>query len=279
MRSSSSSLSGNRSVTDSQADIKKHDPGCGPGELYIVGTGPGAMEYLPPKAREVLQKAQVVIGYKTYIELIGELLEDKKVISTGMRDEVERANQALDETMAGQKVALVSGGDSGIYGMAGLVVEIAVRRNISIGHDIFLEIIPGIPAFTAAASLLGAPLMHDFASVSLSDLLTPWEVIQNRIEKAVQGDFVIILYNPKSKKRNWQLSSAKEIILKYRKPETPVGIVYSAMRENQKVNICTLSNMDSYDVDMQAIVIVGNSATFQHGDFMITPRGYLDKYK
>lgn len=221
----------------------------------------------------------MVIGYKTYIELIDELMEDKKVISTGMRDEVKRANHALDETMAGQKVALVSGGDSGIYGMAGLVVEIAVRRNISIGHDILLEIIPGIPAFTAAASLLGAPLMHDFASVSLSDLLTPWEVIQNRIEKAAEGNFVIILYNPKSKKRDWQLSSAKEIILKYRKPETPVGIVYSAMRENQKVNICTLSNMDSYDVDMQAIVIVGNSATFQHGDFMITPRGYLDKYK
>ena len=245
------------------------------------------MEYLPPKAREVLQKAQVVIGYKTYIELIDELLEDKKVISTGMRDEVKRANHALDETMAGQKVALVSGGDSGIYGMAGLVVEIAVRRNISIGwrkdrekggFDVLMEIIAGIPAFTAAASLLGAPLMHDFVSVSLSDLLTPWEVIQNRIEKAAQGDFVIILYNPKSKKRDWQLSSAKEIILKYRKPETPVGIVYSAMRENQEVNISTLSNMDSYDVDMQAIVIVGNSATFQHSDFMITPRGYLDKY-
>lgn len=243
---------------------------------------------MSPKAREALQRAQIVIGYRTYIELIGELLEGKKIISTGMRDEIKRVNRALDEAMAGQKVALVSGGDSGVYGMAGLVLEMAAQRNIDIAwlkdkkegnSDVLLEIIAGIPAFTAAASLLGAPLMHDFASVSLSDLLTPWEVIQNRIEKAAQGDFVIILYNPKSKKRNWQLSSAKEIILKYRKPETPAGIVFSAMREGQKVNISTLSNMDSHDVDMQTIIIVGNSTTFQSGDFMITPRGYLEKYK
>ena len=226
------------------------------------------------KSRSVLEKSHVVIGYKTYIELIRELLKGKKVISTGMRDEIKRAGQALDEAMAGQKVALVSGGDSGIYGMAGLVLEIAIRRNIGIGHDIFLEIIPGIPAFTAAASLLGAPLMHDFASVSLSDLLTPWEVIQNRIEMAAQGDFVIILYNPKSKKRDWQLSSVKEIILKHRKPETPVGIVYSAMREGQKVSISTLSYMDRCEINMQTIIIVGNSSTFRAGDFMITPRGY-----
>jgi precorrin-3B C17-methyltransferase len=232
-----------------------------------------------PKGRDALEKSNVVVGYKTYIELIKNLLKDKKIISTGMRDEIKRAGQALNEAMAGQKVALVSGGDSGIYGMAGLVLEMAIRRNIGIGHDILLEIIPGIPAFTAAASLLGAPLMHDFASVSLSDLLTPWEVIQNRIEMAAQGDFVIILYNPKSKKRDWQLSSAKEIILKYRNPGTPVGIVCSAMREGQKVTISTLSNMDRCEVDMQTIIIVGNSSTFRAGDFMITPRGYLDKYE
>jgi len=246
------------------------------------------MEHMSQKAIEVLQRAQVVVGYKTYIELIGELLEGKEIVFTGMRDEIKRVNRALDEAMAGQKVALVSGGDSGIYGMAGLVLEIAFRRNISIAwlkeskkgdFDVLLEIIAGIPAFTAAATLLGAPLMHDFASISLSDLLTPWETIRGRIEKAAQGDFVIILYNPKSKKRDWQLSSAKELILKYRKPETPVGIVFSAMRESQKVNISILSNMDSYEVDMQTIIIIGNSATFQHGDFMITPRGYLEKCK
>jgi precorrin-3 methyltransferase (EC 2.1.1.131) len=230
---------------------------------------------MSPKGRDALEKSHVVVGYKTYIELIGELLEGKKIVSAGMRDEIKRVNRALDEAMAGQKAAIVSGGDSGIYGMAGLVLEMAVRRNIGIGRDVLLEIIPGIPAFTAAASLLGAPLMHDFASISLSDILTPWETIRERIEKAAQGDFVIILYNPKSKKRNWQLSSVKEIILKYRKPETPVGIVFSAMREGQKVTISTLSNMDRCDVDMQTIVIVGNSATFQAGDFMITPRGYL----
>jgi precorrin-3B C17-methyltransferase len=240
------------------------------------------------EAGETLRKAQVVVGYKTYVELIDGLLEGKKVVSTGMRDEIKRANQALDEAMEGQKVALISGGDSGIYGMAGLVLEIAVRRSISIGwrkdrekapFDVLLEIIAGIPAFTAAASLVGAPLMHDFASVSLSDLLTPWGTIRNRIEKAAQGDFVIILYNPKSKKRNWQLSSVKELILRYRKPETPVGIVFSAMREGQKVTVSTLSDMDRHEVDMQTVIIVGNSTTFQAGDFMITPRGYLDKYK
>ena len=234
---------------------------------------------MSPKGRDALEKSHVVVGYKTYIELIRELLIDKKIISTGMRDEIKRAGQALNEAMAGQKVALVSGGDSGIYGMAGLVLEMAIRRNIGIGHDILLDIIPGIPAFTAAASLLGAPLMHDFASVSLSDLLTPWEVIQNRIEMAAQGDFVIILYNPKSKKRDWQLSTVKDIILKYRRPETPVGIVSSATREGQRVNVSTLSHMGRCEVDMQTIIIVGNSSTFRAGDFMITPRGYLDKYE
>jgi precorrin-3B C17-methyltransferase len=250
------------------------------------------MEHVSPKAREALQRAEIVIGYKTYLELIGELLAElagkfpkgKKIISAGMRDEIKRVNRALDEAMTGQKVAIVSGGDSGIYGMAGLVLEVAAQRNMNIAwlkdkkkenYDVLVEVIPGIPALTAAASLLGAPLMHDFASVSLSDLLTPWEVIQNRIENAAGGDFVIIIYNPKSKKRNWQLSSAKEIILKYRKPGTPVGIVRSAMREGQKMTISTLSNMDRCDVDMQTIIIVGNSATVQHGDFMITPRGYL----
>ncbi len=234
---------------------------------------------MSPKGRDALEKSHVVVGYKTYIELIRELLIDKKIISAGMRDEIKRAGQALNEAMAGQKVALVSGGDSGIYGMAGLVLEMAIRRNIGIGHDILLDIIPGIPAFTAAASLLGAPLMHDFASVSLSDLLTPWEVIQNRIEMAAQGDFVIILYNPKSKKRDWQLSAVKDIILKYRRPETPVGIVSSATREGQRVNVSTLSHMGRCEVDMQTIIIVGNSSTFRAGDFMITPRGYLDKYE
>lgn len=245
------------------------------------------MEYMSKRAAEVIREARVIVGYKTYIELIGELLKDKKVISTGMLGEMERVNLALDEALSGNKVALISGGDSGVYGMAGLVFSMAISRNIDVSWmrdgskgkpDILLEVVPGITSLTAAASLLGAPLMHDFASISLSDLLTPWEIIQKRVENAAQGDFVIALHNPVSKKRNWQLSLVREILLKFRKPETPVGVVSSAMRKQQKIMLSTLADMEGCDMDMQTVIIIGNSATFRHGDFMITPRGYLEKY-
>jgi precorrin-3B C17-methyltransferase len=228
----------------------------------------------------------VVAGYRTYIELIEPLLTGQEVVATGMKAEVKRCQAAIDRALAGDRVALVSSGDAGIYGMAGLVLEICAARELKVAPpdteaevDLHLEVIPGVPALAAGAALLGAPLMHDFASISLSDLLTPWETIVKRLELAAQGDFVIVLYNPKSKKRHWQLGSVRDLLLRYKDPETPVGLVCRAMRQGQETTITTLQELLQHEVDMQTVVIVGNSKTFTYGSYMITPRGYLDKYQ
>jgi precorrin-3B C17-methyltransferase len=228
----------------------------------------------------------VVAGYRTYVELIEPLLVHQEVIATGMKAEVQRCQAAIDRALAGERVALVSSGDAGIYGMAGLVLEICAARNLKVSPpetaaevDFHLEVIPGVPALAAGAALLGAPLMHDFVSISLSDLLTPWEAIQKRLELAAQGDFVIVLYNPKSKKRNWQLGAVQELLLRHKPPETPVGIVSRAMRQDQTVTITTLDNLTKEPVDMQTVVIIGNSQTFAYGPYLVTPRGYLNKYQ
>ncbi len=253
--------------------------------LYIVSIGPGAMGHMTPRAVEAIKAADTVIGYKTYLDLIAPLTHGKRAVSTGMRSEVERCARAVDEARNGRRVALVSSGDAGIYGMAGLVIEIAASRGITVGPpeakgvDLAFEVIPGIPALSAAASLLGAPLMHDFAAVSLSDLLTPWEDIKRRVELAAEADFVIVLYNPKSSRRDWQLGAAREILLLHRGPETPVGIVSRAMREGEKSLITTLHDLAGHEIDMQTIVIVGNSATFVHCGYMVTSRGYSGKYE
>jgi precorrin-3B C17-methyltransferase len=251
-----------------------------------VSLGPGSTEYLAPRARAALEESQVVVGYQTYVDLIVDLLTHQEVVATGMKAEVKRCQAAIDRVMAGQNVALVSSGDAGVYGMAGLVLEVCAAQGLSVGPpdadrevDMYLELIPGIPALAAGAALLGAPLMHDFASISLSDLLTPWEVIQRRVEAAAQGDFVIVFYNPKSKKRDWQLQAVVEQLLKHRDPKTPVGLVGRAMRPGEKVVITTLENLPDQEVDMQTIVLVGNSQTFHYGDYMVTPRGYLAKYQ
>ncbi len=228
----------------------------------------------------------MVAGYRTYIDLIAPLLSSQEVVATGMKAEVARCQAAIDRALAGARVALVSSGDAGIYGMAGLVLEICAARSLKVGPpestgevDFPLEVIPGIPALAAGAALLGAPLMHDFAAVSLSDLLTPWETIVKRLELAAQGDFVIVLYNPKSKKRHWQLAAVRDLLLKIRAPETPVGIASRAMREGQQVIVTTLKDLLEQPVDMQTIVIVGNSQTFAYGPYLVTPRGYLNKYQ
>jgi precorrin-3B C17-methyltransferase len=251
-----------------------------------VSLGPGSTEYLAPRARAALEASQVVVGYQTYVDLIADLLTHQEVVATGMKAEVKRCQAAIDRIRAGQNVALVSSGDAGIYGMAGLVLEVCAAQGLRVGPadadrevDLYLEVIPGIPALAAGAALLGAPLMHDFASISLSDLLTPWEIIQRRVEAAAQGDFVIVLYNPKSKKRDWQLKSVVELLLKHRKPSTPVGLVGRAMRQGEEVVITTLEKLPDQPVDMQTIVLVGNSQSFQYGDYMVTPRGYLAKYQ
>jgi precorrin-3B C17-methyltransferase len=209
-----------------------------------------------------------------------------------MTKEVQRVESAIDLALKGESCALVSSGDPGIYAMAGLVFETCSAKNIQIAplqqyrvsthkqpEVIYVEIVPGIPALCAGASLLGAPLAHDFAVVSLSDLLTPWQVIEKRLEAAARADFVIVLYNPKSKKRTWQLEKAQQIILKYRDESTPVGIVASAMRERQHVEIIPLGDLHNAEVNMQTTIFVGSSASGHYLDFMFTPRGYSKKYK
>ncbi len=215
------------------------------------------------------------------MDLVRHLLTDQEVVATGMRQELDRVEMALNRALAGEVVSLVSSGDVGIYGMAGLALEVCRARGISLTPDpegLQLTFIPGVPAFAAAGSLLGAPLMHDFAAISLSDLLTPWEIIEKRLRLAAKADFVINLYNPKSKKRDWQIARAREILLESRAGSTPVGIVSRATRDGQDVTITDLEHMLDHPLDMQTVVIVGNSRTFSYGAFMVTPRGYLDKY-
>jgi len=263
-------------------------------KLYIVGIGPGSPDYLSKRSADVLQSVHTVAGYTTYIDLIRPLISGKDIVSTGMMKEVDRVEAAIDIALSGKSCAIVCSGDPGIYAMAGLALEICQKKNIPItphfslltSHSspctlhsaLCIEIVPGISALSAGASLLGAPLTHDFAVISLSDLLTSWEKIEARIEAAAQADFVIVIYNPKSKKRDWQLKKAQEIILKYRNPETPVGIVASAMREGQRVEIVNLEYLHTADVDMQTTVFIGNSTSLKYLDFMITPRGYSEKY-
>ena len=240
---------------------------------------------------DVLNEVNAVVGYTTYIDIIRPLISNKHIISSGMTREVQRVESAIDLALHGKSCAIVCSGDPGIYAMAGLVFETCNARNIQIAppqqrvsnhshQDVLqIEIVPGIPALCAGASLLGAPLTHDFAVISLSDLLTPWKVIEKRLEAAAQADFVIVLYNPKSKKRTWQLEKAQQIILKYRDRTTPVGIVTSAMRERQHVDIIPLENLHIAEVNMQTTVFVGSRASDRYMNFMFTPRGYSQKYK
>ncbi|MGE4291246.1 MAG: precorrin-3B C(17)-methyltransferase [Desulfovibrio sp.] len=244
----------------------------------MVGLGPGSPEHLTPAARDALIRSDVVAGYKGYLALVGpELLADKELISTGMTGEVDRAGQAVDAALAGHCVAVVSSGDPGVYAMAGLVLEILEARKLL--EELDLDVLPGVPAFCAAAALLGAPLMHDFASVSLSDLLTPWPLIEKRLDAAASADFVIALYNPRSKRRNSHLERALEIIARHRNAATPVGVVGRAMREGQHVELTTLDAVDIASVDMQTVLIIGNSTTRAVGGRMLTPRGYDRKYE
>jgi len=201
---------------------------------------------------------------------------------------VERCQAAIDHALCGRNVALISSGDAGIYGMAGLVLDICREKRLNVlewdgkglngSPSFFLRVIPGIPAFNAAASLLGAPLMHDFAAVSLSDHLTPWEVIEKRLSAAAEADFVLAIYNPRSKSRPDSLEKARLIILRHRSPETPAAIVRRAMREGQWKCVTTVGSLPVDKVDMQSVVIVGNSRTYVWNGWMVTPRGYLDKY-
>jgi len=232
---------------------------------------------MAPQAGAALARAEVVVGYRTYLDLVEpELLEGKKVISSGMKQEIARCRAAIEEARGGRDTALVSSGDAGIYGMAGLVLELLEDEGLTGILDV--EVVPGIPALSAAAALLGAPLMHDFAVVSLSDLMTPWEAIEARLEAAARADFVLVLYNPRSRRRDWQLDRAREIVMGFRSADTPVGIVRNAGRDGEWKEVTSLGKMDVVRVDMLTIVLIGNSGTRNVGGRMVTPRGYLAKY-
>lgn len=244
--------------------------------MSVVSLGPGNPEYLAPRAREVLSHSEVLVGYRTYVELLdSELLQGKKVISTGMTKEIERCTQALEQAASGLHTSLVCSGDAGIYAMAGLVHELLEQREDS--ENIRIQVIPGIPALCAAAALLGSPLMQDFACISLSDLLTNWEEIENRINAASSTDFVLIFYNPKSRKRDWQLKQATQILKRHRGLDTPVGIVKNASKAGESVKVTDLAEFDPGEVDMLCILIVGNSRTKILNGKMVTSRGYLER--
>lgn len=249
--------------------------GRGNGTLSIVGTGPGAQDYIIPAAVKAILEADVIIGYTTYLDLITDLISGKNVIASQMMQEVERIKKGLELAESGKKVAIVSGGDPGIYAMAGLAFEVCRAQQTTVE----IKVVAGIAALNSCAERLGAPLMHDFATISLSDLLTPWEVIEKRLQAAAAADFVIVIYNPKSKKRYWQLGRALEIVADYRKSDTPIGYVKAATREHEEISITTLEKFNPETVDMQTTVIIGNSNTFCWHGKMITPRGYNSKYQ
>ncbi len=244
------------------------------GIITVAGMGPGPKELMAPAVIEAIKAADTIAGYTSYIKLLNELINGKNIISTGMRSEVERVEASLEAAAAGSSVCLVSSGDAGVYGMAGLALEMLYDRGLD--KDVEIRIIPGITAASSCAALLGAPLMHDFCVISLSDLLTPKELIEKRLRLAAEGDFVTVLYNPKSRRRVELIETACKTFLLHRSGETPVGIVNNAYREACTVKISCLNKLaDHYDdIDMSSTLIIGSSSTQKIGNRMITPRGY-----
>ena len=238
--------------------------------IYVIGIGPGCRDLMTQEAISAMEDAEVIVGYKTYIKLVEDFVKDKEVVQNGMRKEVDRCQDAIDIAKTGKKVAVISSGDAGIYGMAGLILELITKQEL----DIPVKVVPGVTASIGAAAVLGAPIMHDFCHISLSDLMTPWEVIEKRLRLAAEADFVICLYNPRSKGRSEHLANAFKIMGEFKDGSTPVGIVKDAGREDQEKFICTFDTMDFERVDMTTMVIIGNKSTYIHDDLMITPRGY-----
>ncbi len=237
--------------------------------IYVTGMGPGAEDQMTAKARNILESCRVIVGYTVYIDLIRDLFPGKSFLSTPMRQETERCHMAFQEALKGQDVAVVCSGDAGIYGMAGLIREIGKEH-----PGVKIEGIPGITAASSGAALLGAPLMHDFAVISLSDLLTPWETIERRLDHAAEADFVICLYNPSSRKRADYLKKACEIILRHRPAQTVCGIVRRIGREGESHQILSLGRLKDTQADMFTTVFIGSTATKELDGRMVTPRGY-----
>jgi len=232
------------------------------------------------RAKEAIIESDTIVGYETYVNIVQDLIEGKDVYRYAMTQEVERAHQCIDLAKSGKTVSLVSSGDPGIYGMAGLIYEMLAESDWDPKNGLPVEVIPGVSALNSCASIIGSPLMTDFAVLSMSDLLVPWEIIVKRVEAAAQGDFVIVIYNPSSKKRIHQLQDTIKILLKYRKPTTPVAIIKGAFRDSQSVVLTDLENLTDHSdkLGMISTVIVGNSSTYNYKDLMINPRGYTSKY-
>src|SRR5918912_1005987 len=251
------------------------------GKLYVVGVGPGSHEHMTYRARQAIEESEVIIGYDTYVSLVEDLISNKDVYRYPMTQEVDRANQAIDFAEKGRIVSLVSSGDPGKYGMIGLIYEIHAEKEWNRDNGIYVECVPGVSSLNSCSALIGSPLMTDFAVVSMSDLLVPWDIIVKRVEAAALGDYVTVIYNPASKKRVHQLSDTRDIFLKYRKPSTPVAIIKGAYRESQAVVMTTLDKMlEHHDMlGMITTIIVGNSSTFNYNGLMINPRGYRSKYE
>ena len=244
-------------------------------KIIVAGIGPGSKEDVTPAVLQAVREADVIVGYKYYFQFIeGYVREGCECIDTGMKKERDRAEQAFAMAEEGKTVVVISSGDAGLYGMAPLVYEMARERR----SDVTIETLPGISAFQKAASLLGAPVGHDVCIISLSDLMTPWEIIERRIVAAAEADFVTAVYNPKSHGRYWQLYRLQELMLQKRKADTPVGYVRQAGRAEQEVRLTTLGELDPEDVDMFTVVLIGNSQSFVADGRMITPRGYYQAH-
>lgn len=250
-------------------------------KLYVIGTGPGHTGYLTPLAQGAIDQSTDVVAYGLYLDLLGDQIIKKTRHDHPLGEEIDRARLALNLAAEGKPTALISSGDIGIYAMATLVFELLDKEPKPEWENIDIAVIPGISAMQAAASKVGAPLGHDFCTISLSDLLTPWETIETRLNAAGMGDFVISFYNPVSRKRDWQLSKAKDILLQYRPEQTPVIIGRNLTREDEKIQITTLAELDPTQVDMLTLVMVGNSESktfqWQNSNWVYTPRGYSKK--
>ena len=272
MRSCCTARGQDRNADSSQNNIQKHHNCHCRGKISVVGIGPGSLSDMTDRAKQAIASADLIVGYDTYLALIKDLLTGKEIFSSGMMQEIDRCQAAVDAAASGRQVAVISSGDPGVYGMAGLVLELANKIAQDKRPDV--EVIPGISAVGAAAAILGAPLMHDFAVISLSDLLTPWELIKKRAAMAAEGDFVIALYNPKSTKRVSQIEEVREILLRHRPASTPVGIVHHATRKDESVTLSNLQDFTKEYIDMFSLVIIGNSQTRIENGKMVTPRGY-----
>jgi precorrin-3B C17-methyltransferase len=238
--------------------------------LYIVGLGPGSRELMTQEALDVIEKTDTIVGYVTYVRLVQDMLKGKELVVTGMHGEIERCKKAIEIAQTGKDVAIISSGDAGIYGMAGLVLELASKAD----QHIDVKVVPGVTASIGAAAALGAPLMNDLCHISLSDLMTPWDVIKERVDAAAKADFVICLYNPRSKGRPNNLREALDIILKYKSEDTVVGIGKDVARKKEIEKVTTIKDLDVEEINMTTIVIVGNKNTYVADGRMVTPRGY-----